>query len=782
MHMSALFSRNALFAVALLLAAHSQAAIYAVGNDPGCTHATIQQAIWAAEASPEDDFIRIPHTGVWNDQVLVINDAGNVSFEGFWSDCNTLDDSQQTILDGSGDVFGGVEASILTISAPSGGTISLDFLTLRNGDPTGNDSKGGGIYYRGNGTLVISNGGLVNNTAGLGGGLYAEGTGSAATVQILGNVAITGNVAHDSGGGVFAEAVHFAMVQPNSIIAFNEATGYDLIGVTVGGYGGGLVVNDTDDLSGYATIGSAGVGNVGAIYGNTARYGGGAAVFSEGNSTAGANLHLYATQAGVPAKVEQNFASVGGGGLYVSSEYYGSAHLWNASIESNAAPEGSALFVENGGFIEFNRGDPPADAVPCVLDTPCARIANNIDQDALGQPTGGAVIHFDTDYVIPFCCGFVYDDEPTDGPRGTVLEGNRGGRLFDLAAAALDASHLLIANNELSQELIRGDGWTWLFLSDSTIAGNTIGGNTVLDFDDADDDFPFGLRRVLLWQPGMTSFAGNTTTYVESSIVSEAESLGGGPGAIVNDPRFIDPARADYRLRAASPAIDYAQAVTGDDRDAYGLPRDQRIGAVPRPEGIVRDIGAFERPTLLPLVLNGDFAGDANLWFLPVGHTGNYGAANAPGSPDGTGSAQVTGTNADGHLYGYAQCIHLPGPGVYALNASTLTSAVPEVSNPTALLWDLRADGGEGCIDGAVTTAGSHALASQTGGEWVRPTNPAYITVPTSMWNPNTSLTLVMAVYANASNNDYNGYFDFVTLEWSADSSDVIFQDGFDHL
>jgi hypothetical protein len=37
-----------------------------------------------------------------------------------------------------------------------------------------------------------------------------------------------------------------------------------------------------------------------------------------------------------------------------------------------------------------------------------------------------------------------------------------------------------------------------------------------------------------------------------------------------------------------------------------------------------------------------------------------------------------------------------------------------------------------------------------------------------------------MAVYANASNNDYNAYFDAITLEWSADGSDVIFQDDFD--
>ena len=88
------------------------------------------------------------------------------------------------------------------------------------------------------------------------------------------------------------------------------------------------------------------------------------------------------------------------------------------------------------------------------------------------------------------------------------------------------------------------------------------------------------LQRLVIWQPGTTSLIGDATPLVESSIVSEAESLGGAPGAIVADPRFVDPAREDYGLRTASPAIDYAVPITGDDRDVFGLPRDQRIDAL----------------------------------------------------------------------------------------------------------------------------------------------------------------------------------------------------------
>jgi hypothetical protein len=344
-----------------------------------------------------------------------------------------------------------------------------------------------------------------------------------------------------------------------------------------------------------------------------------------------------------------------------------------------------------------------------------------------------------------------------------------------------------VTGNTLQGEII----WSFYVLGgggdvdvfDSTFAGNAIDAPNLITADRS----AVSIDRSILWQPGhftLNTLGGSTgTPHAFRVIASEVASLGDGPDiGIEADPRFVDPARGDYRLRAASPAIDFAPPIVGDDRDALGLPRDQRIGAVPRADpSESRDIGAFERQGLQPLVLNGDFAGGTNLWFVPVGHTGNYGVANAPGSPAGSGSAQVTGSNGDGHLYGYAQCIHLPGPGVYALNASTLTSPVAEVSNPTALLWDLRADGGEGCLDGATAQSGAHLLSSHAaGGEWVRPATPSYISVPASMWTRNTSLTLVMAVHANASNDDYNGYFDRVTLEWSASGGDVIFADGFD--
>jgi hypothetical protein len=264
---------------------------------------------------------------------------------------------------------------------------------------------------------------------------------------------------------------------------------------------------------------------------------------------------------------------------------------------------------------------------------------------------------------------------------------------------------------------------------------------------------------------------------IETSIVSEVASLGGGPGAIVAVPRFVDPARGDYRLRAASPAIDYAAPIVGDDRDAYGLPRDQRIEGVPRAPGQVRDLGAFERPEMQPLVLNADFAGDLNLWTTPAGHGGVYAADNAPGSPAGTGSLQVSGTVAAPFLLGSFHCLHLPGPGHYRLNAWAHSQGItPTLRNAPSLLWEFRPDGGEGCIDGPITVGGEHFLNGLGG--WSSPTDPTVIVIPAEVWNHNSSLTILTKVYANVVNTDFNAWFDRITLEMNV--SGLPFADGFE--
>jgi hypothetical protein len=402
-------------------------------------------------------------------------------------------------------------------------------------------------------------------------------------------------------------------------------------------------------------------------------------------------------------------------------------------------------------------------------------IAGNLVEDASGQPTGGAVIRMKEDAHFNVTEGFF--SAPPSGKPGILIAHNRGGRLFD-AEGGEDRVHLflrnsLIADNVLDQELIRALDEPQVAIDDSTIVGNVIGTAHVLAVSDE-----LYLRRSILWQPGKTSLScSGCTRVIETSIASEVASLGGGPGAIVAVPRFVDPARGDYRLRAASPAIDFTAPIVGDDRDAHGLPRDQRIEGVPRAPGQVRDLGAFERPEMQPLVLNADFAGDLNMWTTPGGHGGAYDADNAPGSPAGTGSLRVSGNLAAPFLLGSFHCLHLPGPGHYRLNAWAHSQGItPTLRNAPSLLWEFRPDGGEGCIDGPITVGGEHFLNGLGG--WSSPTDPTVIVIPAEVWNHNSSLTILTKVYANIVNTDFNAWFDRVTLELSV--SGLPFADGFE--
>jgi hypothetical protein len=504
-------------------------------------------------------------------------------------------------------------------------------------------------------------------------------------------------------------------------------------------------------------------------------------------------LKVYAVDPARPVAIRDNFASVSGGGLYVQprKDYFtfgsdATVSMWNAVVDLNSAPDGAAIYLGSssdainetrGGTMYWNMGARPALAAPCPLAAPCGRIADNVAADGNGVPTGGAIVRMQEDSNFGVLEAFGYF--PSVG-SGIIIEGNRGGRLFDLEGGE-DRVHLLLRNslivdNELSHELVRAQDEPEVGLIDSTIVGNVIGAGHVFAVSDE-----LIVERSIIWQPGKTSQVGPTPA-VELTIASESASLGGGPGAVtVASPRFVDPELGDYRLRAASPAIDYAPPVTGDDRDVFGLPRDHNIEVVPGVVGYVRDIGALERQGLLPLLLNGDFDGDTNLWILPTGHAGNFQVNNAPASTAGSGSAQVAGTSGEGRLLGYLQCIHLPGPGTYALNGWARTEGDPQLANPSALLWELRLDGAEGCIDGAITRGGTYSFDTQAmTDQWTRPPHSAHVSVSESEWNHNTSLTVIMAVYPNASSNAYNALFDAITLEWSPDGSDVIFADGFD--
>ncbi len=754
-------------------AAPAHAAIFTVGSGAGCSHGTIQSAINAAEASPGADTIRLTRSLSYEPEANAINTNQHLNVVGGFATCTqSATDNIKTTVSGAG----GASEPVFRITGQTGAIIKLRHLTISNGDEDG-AGKGGGIFFRGDGILEVIESTISNNIAGNGGGIYAEGTGTNAELAISNDVLITSNAARYNGGGVVVDGLEMTMMAPGSLIAFNEAAGvFDPgLGTTVGGVGGGLHVI-AGSLDAYATIGSPGIGSSGAIYANTARFGGGASVISA-EDEAYAYLGLRGTNAAQRTGINQNFASVSGGGLYLWSAdrggfligYAANAYIWNADLIGNAAPDGAAvhlaptpgLFPVGYAGLWINEGSsPPPGAVACPVGTACTFITGNQSQNAGGQFTDGPIL-------------WVGSDNRIDINR-TEITGNRAGfALHATGDSRVNVLNTLWAGNITNNQLIRTTDDVDIVLESSTFAGNAIGGPQVMSTDGS-----FTMQRSILWQPGKTSLAHSGSKTVDNVLTSERLSMDGGstPYVIEDAPRFIDEARGDYRLRAASVAVDFAATGAGDDllglQRAIDLPiKQNRMGSA--------DLGAFERQSLAPLVLNADFDADLNLWPEVTAGASSWTNLQNGSGPAGSGSVLVSMTNIpQARVAARVQCIHLPGPGRYKLNGWGRSAGAIGTRDSTWLSWELRRNGGEACTDGAPDASGNHLLT--TGTSWFSPVNPAVIDLSAAEWTWRSSMAIQLVVYDNGITFPpaVTGWFDGITLE--AESGDLIFADGFD--
>jgi hypothetical protein len=769
-------ARTLTLALALACAGTAEAAIFPVGTGLGCGYATVQAAIDHAQTyvGETPDVIRVSRTLTYSAQALKIGNQ-TVEIVGGFDDCYDSTPSGATTLSGSG----GSADSVIQIQ--SNGRVTLRHLTISGGDePSG--SYGGGIDYRGDGVLELRDSSVINNQAGHGGGIYATGTGPSAELILGANVTISANVALRAGGGVLAEGLEMTMIEPGTVIAFNQALGQEGLGE-----GGGLLLRSANGRPGHAYIGSAGQGGLGAFYANQARYGGAIAVVGGNEVGQDVHLRLFSVSASSPVALRQNVATVGGGALYLrpdaditAGDSQAHVNAWHTVLDGNVAPEGSATFIDyenngvgypKGGEIVFNDGPSHPASIQCVAQQPCGRIVNHRTRDANNAATDGALFYGGADSGLQL--------------QRVLVADNQGGRVVrstgdNFPGVAINDS--LIAGNSTTAELIRLDGEDpYLNVNRSTFAGNSIGAGQVLA-----GDATVVLRQLLVSQPGKTTLApGHGSLEVENVIASETASLGGPPLAVLAAPRFVDPARGDYRLRAASVAVDFAPAVAGDDRDLLLAPRDQDIGLKRDVRG-PRDIGAYERPQLLPLVLNGDFDADLNLWPVEAGGGAGWdGTQNiASGSGGTSGSLRIQrDAPPQPRVTGAAQCIHLPGPGRYLLNGYGRAATNPIGSrDPVGLHWEFRADGGEACSAGLATRSGDHVLATLDA--WTRPQVPATIDVTEAEWSSNSSITIRLYVQEVGVQltPSVQGWFDGITLDATAlpEDSGLPFRDGFE--
>jgi len=775
-------SRCTLAIAALLASSGASAAILTVGAaGSGCNHLTVQAALNAAMATPESDVIRITRSATYTQQEISFN-SGNQEIEltGGFSSCTAIDaDNIATRLSGAG----GGALPVLTVRG--NGVVRLRKLEIINGDAAGN---GGGINYEGNGILDIANSTIASNEARDGGGIYATGTGILAEVVLGENVAISSNTARNSGGGMVAKDLEASIIGPATILFNNRA-----LGQNGGGSGGGLVVV-SEARSAFGYVSSNGIGGLGVISNNSAVFGGGIAVLrSNGDSDLTAEVRVYATSSSYLARINGNSASNCGGGIYlrgrntaVGSDREVRARLWRAALNDNIAPEGPASCQhEDFSFLEFTR---IAEAASCTVGQACNEIHGNTAQNAAGAATQGATLRNRG--------GDLYVNR-------TSLRLNQGGRLYYGGEEASQTyfANSLMADNLNALQLIRhtpndDDRLDFIHI---TVAGNSIAAPEVIF-----SDRSIAFDRSLFHQPGKltinSSGSGDrSAAYTLTNNLTNMPNAQAPGGANLVDPRFVDPAAGNYGLRAGSRAIDRAPVRPDDDfgfyriaADLHGYPHtlDMPInGAVPN---FTADIGALERPALQPLVLNSNFDLDLRIWDFSSESTWDdrQNAAGAVGSgsarvpvPDGGGGRSTDPLASPDPLaplaIGRTQCIHLPGPGRYALNGfGRVSNGTIMDNNRAQLRWALRYSGLNGGCASASVPASTGVLQLASNSTWRRPPIATEIVVDAALFTGNTAIVVSLETLGS-SFNPPTGWFDGITLEPVMAATDIIFANGF---
>jgi len=758
--------RPAAIAVLALCPCAGYSYIVTVGTpaqpDGSCDCGTIQCAFDLAAAEGGFHEVRLTDTLSYFDEndSITLNADDVLALDGGFADCdpNTVSIGM-TRVGGSRDDGGGTRAPVFTFNGY--GEVYISNLHITEGDAYGSSPfdlrRGGGI--RSQGFVNIHDSEIDLCKADLGGGIYAEGG-----LYIGENVLIHDNTAVYNGGGVVVAGPGLTMESPGSAIYANAALGTTFNGLDTG-FGGGLYLTGADNTVNLSEISAAGPDNSpadgiadGAIHDNTAKYGGGVAVIgSEADYAGNTTLKLISTLAYAPTAINNNIASIHGGGVYLKSAVaFDSIHQGDlvagnfAHIDGNTAADGAAVYIDYTSSFGYHYG--------ASMSMDKGSISGNTSTNA-----SGSIVRAADD------CGLTLNRVQAVGNAGAPFVHSNGRVIIQNA---------LIAGNESPGTLLLssgGDASDYLNVFDSTLAGNSLGGNSVVG-----TTTDFQLLRSILDAPGITSVenAGGSVT-AQYVVTSERISLDGGntPYVIEAAPRFVDPVDGDFTLRAASLAVDFSPAVGG--LDLAGAPRDVNLPFKANFYG-PRDLGAYERQALQPLVINGDFAGDLRVWDALSAFAEWTGDDHAASGASGSLHIGIKDALPGNSVVVGSQCIHLPGPGRYSLNGWTHRGASTGHGGDSGrLTWAYRRAGGEACTDGAADGAGQLALGNSA--SWTQAAAPATIDVPATDWTFTSSITVsVVAVDGNALEAPgVSVWFDDITLD-VASLNDLIFADGFD--
>jgi hypothetical protein len=340
--------------LATLSVGNLQAAIFTVGIGPGCTHATIQNALDAAtDNGPGSDQIRL--SGDFSNVAVVAVSAMDI--QGGWSNCT----STTPPTSGRSFLFGNSAQTVMAVGANGGASISIANINLRNGGALSSDLNGisgGGLQVSGSCYVSTTRVGIYNNAAARGGGIYVA---SPASLLLDVDTAVYQNTARH-GGGLYIEGAtvrSFAQViQINDNIARYNPTNF------VGGNGGGIYIKrdvSTNARGAFETI----------LFEENLPYVGGIEFARNRADDRGGAIHLEGPNTEVIG-AELNF------------------------IQNSAGQSGGAVNIYNGGVFDLQRRFPEAGVFVknCRGREMCNTFIGNTVDASASSGNGGAVFVF----------------------------------------------------------------------------------------------------------------------------------------------------------------------------------------------------------------------------------------------------------------------------------------------------------------------------------------------------------------------------------------------------
>jgi CSLREA domain-containing protein len=511
-------------------------------------------------------------------RILVVNVSGDLTLEGVTLRYGNLTD---TSSGGAIEIYNTlhlVDSKIVSNYAQYGGGIfvrSGATATITRSTLSGNqaDNIGGGI--RNLGTLIITDSAFIENRSQTshGGAIYSSTNGS---VEIS-HSSFANNHAHISGGGIYLGS---------SASISNFITGGDFLenDASIGGgihnsSGCNLTIMDSILEDNVSSTYGGGISNSGAMdviattfTGNNSESGGGMYVGSPStkNAITGSNF-------------TGNIATNYGGGLssygsvaisdsqFIGNQaenYYGGAISLSGTTSSSVLEDSTLdgnLAVHGGGLI--------------VYGTLAVTGSTFLDNRALGTASNGNG-------------GGILNQGDLDISNSTFTNNSAfiGGGLFNNPGKSILLKHCTLSGNQASAQGAGLYNYTDATLSfANTIIANSLSGTDCANYGS------IGVNSHNLVEDGTCSV--NAVGFLSGDPALAALGDNGGP-------------TLTHALMAGSPAIDAA------DPD-YCAPTDQR--GMPRPQGAICDIGAFEFSTYTPV--EADFSGSPTNGDAPLSVT-----------------------------------------------------------------------------------------------------------------------------------------------------------------